>query len=53
MSHSTGNECITLEQLNRWYNEDDKDKMGMAAKNATECTLCKRVWLKFWAELGK
>ena len=43
--------CITMEQLKRWKEEGNDEEMQRAKESARTCTLCKRVWMKFWATL--
>jgi hypothetical protein len=40
-----------MEQLKKWKEEDNQEKMQEANESAGNCILCKRVWMKFWSML--
>lgn len=45
-------ECLTIDQLKEWQSAADSGtKLQKAAEQAKKCEYCKRIWLKFWAEL--
>jgi hypothetical protein len=49
-----GHECLTLEELEKAMKDENKQqKMQEANQKANACTLCKRVWMKFWATQSK
>lgn len=44
-------DCITMEQMKEWHDEDNKEMLKEATRKANACPLCKRIWMKFYAEL--
>ena len=48
MNVCTSGECITIEQMKKWKEENNKQKLEEASSKADKCVFCKRVWMKFW-----
>jgi len=43
-------EHITIEQMKKWKEDNNRDELKKAEDKANRCPLCKRAWMKFWSQ---